>query len=102
MIYFKTTIEQLGEDDETALDAAIADAAGLEHNEKYLAVKSIQVDVNLNNSKMQDQENIHEGGELHQESSEAPVNISALLISERKCSGTESVQINEKLINREN
>ena len=103
MIYLKVTYEPLSED-ETALNAAIADAAGLELNEcKHFTVASIEVDTASPNSKTHElHKNADNSGGFHQDSSNNPNIVSALLVSERKFSGTESVQISEKLINREN
>ena len=77
-------------DDEDALNEAIIDAAKLEYKQhSELAVESI-----LFNSDISEKEIL--------DTSKDVSTISTLIVSERKYSGTESVQIDEKLINREN
>jgi len=91
--------ESLSEINETALDAAIRDAAGLEDKENTeLLVESIQIGSPTNNEQG-NPANSSEGENLS--TSNSDTTVSTLLVSERTCSGTESVQITEKLIKRE-
>ena len=107
-----TLLNYLLPEDEVALDMAIKEAAGFRDlPAKELSVEGIQLLDSISSvyqmeHKLQDSserwatercERLPEG--LPNQASTA---VSTLLVSERKFSGTESVQINEKLINREN
>lgn len=86
--------------DEIALDAAIIEAAGLENTE--LVVERIQLQ-NPTNIDCEDRtKELNQCENLNPASSSIATTVSTLLVSERTCSGTESVQISEKLISREN
>ena len=75
------------------------DAAGLEDKENTeLLVESIQIGSPTNNEQG-NPANSNEGENLS--TSNSDTTVSTLLVSERTCSGTESVQITEKLIKRE-
>ena len=91
---------QLIVDDESALDAAIEDAAGLKEKQaENLMVTSIQLNQPVGESIQELDSKLSES--LSQNSATQKGIVSALLVSERQYSGTESVQISEKLINRE-
>ena len=95
--------EQLSDED-NALNQAIIDAAKLDNKEHAdLAVESILIS---NNSPYIESKthhlNVEEKTQETLDSFNDVSTASTLIVSERKYSGTESVQINEKLIQREN
>ena len=78
------------------------DAAGLESKENIeVVVESIQINEPTNISQDHTSD-LSKGKDLNFASSNTSSAVSTLLVSERTCSGTESVQISEKLISREN
>ena len=91
-------IKFIGEiDEETALCEAILEASGLKTDEyDEIVVEDLQFDANSRNY----HRNVSEDSNV--ESGNNNARISAILVSERKCSGTETVQIKENLINHEN
>lgn len=106
MVHVKATNFQLVEDEEAGLDLAIEEAAGFNNpSAKQLSVERIQVLDTVSSV----YETEHESQGSSEKCGRLPEGlpnkkstvVSALLVSERKFSGTESVQINEKLINRE-
>ena len=80
------------------------DAARLDNKEHAdLAVESILISNNSPNIESKTQHlNLEEKTQETSDSCNDVSNVSTLIVSERKYSGTESVQINEKLIQREN
>ena len=91
-------------DEDDALNRAIIDAAKLEYKQhSELAVESILVDNNFEESDSRNKlDNLNTSEKETLDTSKDVTTVSTLIVSERKYSGTESVQINEKLINREN
>ena len=94
----------MADDEEDALNEAIIDAAKLEYKQhSELAVESILIENILEKS---DSRNQLDNSDISEkeilDTSKDVSTISTLIVSERKYSGTESVQIDEKLINREN
>ena len=96
--------EQSVDEEDFALNQAIIDAARLEYKEHAdLAVDSILIDNISPEIESRTHQNDQDKGEKEtQDASNDTTTISTLIVSERRYSGTESVQINEKLINREN
>jgi len=94
--------EQSVDEEDFALNQAIIDAARLEYKEHAdLAVDSILID----NISPEIESGAHQNNQDKMETQVASNDtntVSTLIVSERRYSGTESVQINEKLINREN
>lgn len=94
--------EQYVDEEDFALNQAIIDAARLEYKEHAdLAVDSILID----NFSPEIESGTHQNNQDKKETQYASndtTTVSTLIVSERKYSGTESVEINEKLINREN
>ena len=95
--------EQLSDED-NALNQAIIDAAKLDNKEHAdLAVESILISNNSPNIESTTHHlNVEEKTQETLDSFNDVSTVSTLIVSERKYSGTESVQINEKLIQREN
>ena len=96
--------EQSVDEEDFALNQAIIDAARLEYKDHAdLAVDSILIDnISPENESGTHQNNQDKEEMEAQDASNDTTTVSTLIVSERKYSGTESVQINEKLINREN
>ena len=96
--------EQSVDEEDFALNQAIIDAARLEYKEHAdLAVDSILIDnVSPEIESRTHQNNQHKDEREAKDASNVTNTVSTLIVSERRYSGTESVQINEKLINREN
>ena len=94
-------IKFVGEiDEETALCEAILEASGLKTDEyDEIVVQNLQFDAN-SHQMIHGVSRVSEDSNIESENNNAK--ISAILVSERKCSGTETVQIKENLINREN
>lgn len=94
--------EETGEiDEETALCEAILEASGLKTDEyDEIVVQNLQFDANSHQMIHGGVSHVSEDSNIESENNNAK--ISAILVSERKCSGTETVQIKENLINREN
>ena len=94
--------EQSVDEEDFALNQAIIDAARLEYKEHAdLAVDSILID----NISPEIESGSHQNNQDKMETqvtSNDTNTVSTLIVSERRYSGTESVQINEKLIQREN
>ena len=95
-------IKFVGEiDEETALCEAILEASGLKTDEyDEIVVQNLQFDANSHQMIHGGVSHVSEDSNIESENNNAK--ISAILVSERKCSGTETVQIKENLINREN
>jgi len=84
-------------DDDSALDDAIMDAAGLKDKEyQNLAVESIEVDNTSHSHNLQDHpEDSKTFEESNPDSSSSAATVSTILGSERKSNGAESVQITD-------